>query len=178
MLTTIALTPGDFKRWAAHLNRQIAESGRGGRPFFSPMETVDFESPERRARFEKGLSTPLPDPSWMRIWAVESPEAHFIAHLDLSGSSIPTEKHRATLGIGVEENFYRQGIGRNLMLEAIQFAKHNHIEWIDLSVFSDNHPAIALYRSFGFAEVGRRVDRFRIHGRSVDDVMMTLRIKG
>lgn len=34
MLTTVALTPVDFKRWAEHLTRQIAESGRDGRPFF------------------------------------------------------------------------------------------------------------------------------------------------
>jgi ribosomal protein S18 acetylase RimI-like enzyme len=178
MLTTVALTPADFKRWAEHLNRQIAESGRGGRPLFSPMEAIDFESPERGARFENGLSTPLPQPAWMRVWALESPDARFVAHLDLNGSSIPSEKHRATLGIGVEESFYRRGFGRRLMLEAIEFATRNHIEWIDLSVFSDNHAAIGLYRSLGFDEVGRRNDRFRISGRSVDDITMTLRIKG
>jgi RimJ/RimL family protein N-acetyltransferase len=178
MLTTVALTPTDFKRWAEHLNRQIAESGQGGRPFFSPMAAVDFESPERRARFENGLSTPLPQPTWMRAWAVEDPHARFIAHLDLNGSSIPSEKHRATLGIGVEQGFYRRGLGRKLMLEAIEFAVRNHIEWIDLSVFSDNHAAIGLYRSLGFDEVGRRNDRFRISGRSVDDITMTLRIEG
>jgi RimJ/RimL family protein N-acetyltransferase len=178
VLTTVALTSVDFKRWAEHLSRQIAESGRDGRPFFSPMEAIDFESPERRARFEKGLSTPFPQPAWMRVWAVESPDARFVAHLDLSGSSIPSEKHRATLGIGVEQEFYRKGIGRGLMLTAIEFAKCNGIEWIDLSVFGDNHAAIGLYRSFGFNEVGRRVDRFRISGYSIADVTMTLQIKG
>jgi ribosomal protein S18 acetylase RimI-like enzyme len=177
MLTTAALTSADFKRWAEHLNRQISESGRSGRPFFSPIEAVDFESPERRARFERGLSTPLTQPAWMRVWAVESPDARFVAHLDLNGSSIPSENHRATLGIGVEEGFYRRGIGRRLMLDAIEFATRNYIEWIDLSVFGDNHAAIGLYRSFGFKEVGRRIDRFRISGRSVDDATMTLQIK-
>jgi hypothetical protein len=73
MLTTIVLTSADFKHWAEHLNRQIAESGRGVRPIFSPMEAIDFESPERRARFEKGLSTPVPQPAWMRVWAVSVP---------------------------------------------------------------------------------------------------------
>lgn len=177
MLTTVALTPADFERWAEHLTRQIAESGRDGRPFFSPLAAVDFESPERRARFENRLSIPLPQPTWMRAWVVEGPDARFIAHLDLNGSSIPSERHRATLGIGVEAGFYRKGIGRMLMLEAIEFARHNHIEWIDLSVFGDNHAAIGLYRSLGFEEAGRRYDRFRISGRSVDDITMTLRIK-
>lgn len=176
MLATVALTPADFKRWAEHLNRQIAESGHGGRPFFSPMGAIDFESPERRARFENGLSTPLSEPAWMRAWALEGPDSRFIAHLDLNGSSIPSENHRTTLGIGVEEDFYRRGFGR-LMLEAIEFATRNDIEWIDLSVFGDNYAAIGLYRSLGFEEVGRRNDRFRIAGLSVDDITMTLRIK-
>jgi hypothetical protein len=108
MLKIVALTPVDFKRWAEHLNRQIAESGRGGRPFFSPMESVDFESIHRRARFEKGLATPLPQPAWMRVWAVESPDSRIVAHLALTGSNIPSEKHRASLGIGVEECGFRR----------------------------------------------------------------------
>jgi ribosomal protein S18 acetylase RimI-like enzyme len=177
MLPIVSLTPADFDRWAEHLNRQIAESGRDGRPFFSPMEAVDFRSTERRARFEKGLGILLPQPTWMRVWAVEAADSRYVAHLDLTGSSIPTEKHRATLGIGVEEGFYHRGLGRRLMKVAIEFAALNRIEWIDLSVFSDNQPAIGLYRSLNFEEIGRRNDRFRISGRSVDDITMTLRIK-
>jgi ribosomal protein S18 acetylase RimI-like enzyme len=114
----------------------------------------------------------------MRAWAVEGPDERIVAHLDLNGSSIPSEQHRATLSIGVEGSFYRRGLGRKLMLKAIEFATCNHIEWIDLFVFGDNHPAIQLYRSLGSDEVGRRNDRFRISGRSVDDMTMTLRIKG
>jgi hypothetical protein len=57
MLTTVALTPVDFKRWAEHLTRQIGDSGRDGRPFFSPLEAVDFESPERCVRFENRLQS-------------------------------------------------------------------------------------------------------------------------
>jgi ribosomal protein S18 acetylase RimI-like enzyme len=178
MLSTLAITPADFKRWAEHLNRNIAESGRDGRPLFSPIAATDFETPERRERFENGLATPLPQPAWMRAWAVESPDERIVAHLDMNGSSMPSEQHRATLGIGVEESFCRRGLGRKLMLKAIEFASCNHIEWIDLFVFGDNHPAIGLYRSLGFDEVGRRNDRFRISGRSVDDITMTLRIKG
>lgn len=177
MPTIVALTPADFERWAEHMNRQIAESGRAGRPFFSAMETVDFGSPERRARFETGLTHPVSQPGWLRAWAVEGPDSRFIAHLDLSGSGIPTERHRASLGVGVEERFYRRGLGRRLMKVALEFAARNEIDWIDLSVFGDNRAAIELYRSLGFVEVGRRIDRFRIFGRSVDDVTMTLRIE-
>jgi hypothetical protein len=45
MLTTVALTPTDFKRWAEHLNRQIAESGQGGRPFFRLWQPLTSNRP-------------------------------------------------------------------------------------------------------------------------------------
>lgn len=178
MLPLIALTPTDFKRWAEHMNRLIAEQGRDGRPFFSPMDAVDFESPDFQVRFDKNFAIPIGQPAWMRMWAVESLDADLIAHVDLTGSRVPSEKHRATLGIGVEERFYRQGIGRRLMQEAIVFARLNDIEWMDLYVFSENHAAVELYRALGFEEIGRRNDRFRLGGRSIDDLTMTLRIKG
>ncbi|WP_459711457.1 N-acetyltransferase family protein [Paraburkholderia sp. 2C] len=81
-----------------------------------------------------------------------------------------------TLGIGCEAAFRRQGIGAMLMRFAIDFALENGIEWIDLFVFGDNAAAIALYKRFGFSESGRRPDRFRLMGRVVDDVMMTLHV--
>ncbi len=62
------------------------------------------------------------------------------------------------------------------MQRAMDFASSHGIEWIDLSVFSENVPAMSLYRSLGFVETGRREDRFRLSGRSVDDIAMSLRL--
>jgi ribosomal protein S18 acetylase RimI-like enzyme len=72
--------------------------------------------------------------------------------------------------------FHRQGFATALMKSAIRFALQQRIEWIDLFVFSENVAAISLYQSLGFVEIGRCMDRFRISGRSFDDVMMTLQI--
>jgi ribosomal protein S18 acetylase RimI-like enzyme len=177
MLTVIALTSNHFDRWSEHLYRHLAESGKDGLPLFSPIEDVSLaSSPERRTRFEMSVDIPVLQPGWMRVWAVEAVGGSLIAHVDLTGSTIPSEKHRATVGIGCERNFHRQGLGRTLMKRAIEFAVENRIEWIDLFVFGENTVALALYKSFGFAEIGRRADRFRIAGRSVDDVMMTLHV--
>jgi len=41
-----------------------------------------------------------------------------------------------------------------------------------------NHAAIGLYRSLSVKEVGRRNDRFRIAEISVNDITMTLGVKG
>lgn len=177
MPTVIPVAVDDFDRWAEYFDRICAESGQGGLPLFSPFDISPFAlSPERRTRFESSLLVPVRQPGWMRAWAVEDSAGRMVAHLDLNGSNIPSEMHRATLGIGCERAFYRQGIGTKLMQRAMDFASSHGIEWIDLSVFSENVPAMSLYRSLGFVETGRREDRFRLSGRSVDDIAMSLRL--
>jgi GNAT superfamily N-acetyltransferase len=177
MLDVVAVMPTDFRRWTEHIDRLFAESGRNGQPLFSPYEQApNVSSPERQCRFESSLVVPVRQPGWMRAWSVHDPSQRIVCHLDLSGSNIPSETHRMMLGIGCEPTFQRQGIGATLMRFAIEFALENGIEWIDLFVFGDNIAAIALYKRFGFAESGRRPDRFRLMGRAVDDVMMTLHV--
>ncbi|MFC0401097.1 GNAT family N-acetyltransferase [Paraburkholderia rhizosphaerae] len=177
MLTVVAVAPKDFARWAEHIDRLFAESGRNGQPLFSPFEWSPYAaSPERQNRFGSSLLVPIRDANWMRAWCVQDADGHIVGHLDLSGSSVPSENHRMMLGIGCEPAFRRQGIGTMLMRYAIDFAVANSIEWIDLCVFGDNAPAIALYERFGFIESGRRPDRFRLLGRRVEDVMMTLHV--
>ncbi|HVE07365.1 MAG TPA: GNAT family N-acetyltransferase [Paraburkholderia sp.] len=177
MSTVLAVAPTDFKRWADHLDRLFADSGKNGQPLFSPFERLpDSASPERRQQFVQSLGTAVRQPGWMRAWHVEDAAGRMVAHLDLCGLKIPAENHRMTLGIGCEPAVRRRGIGAALMQHAIAFATDHGIEWIDLFVFDDNAAAIALYERFGFVEAGRRQDRFRLMGKSVDDVTMTLRV--
>ncbi|MFC0691392.1 GNAT family N-acetyltransferase [Paraburkholderia humisilvae] len=177
MSKIVAVVPEDFRLWAEHIDRLFAESGRDGQPLFSPFEQApNVSSPERRTRFERSLALPVRHPGWMRAWSVRDQDQRIIGHLDLFGSNIPSENHRMTLGIGCELSFRRRGMGTVLMRHAIDFALENAIEWIDLFVFSDNAAAVALYRRFGFVDTGRRSDRFRLMGRTVDDVMMTLHV--
>ncbi len=171
------VTAQHVDRWAEHLERIFLESGREGTPLFSPYETSpSASSPEGRSRYEKRFALPVKSPGWGRAWTIDDADGRAIAHLDLVGSVIPSEMHRATLGIGCERAFCRQGYGRAMMRHAVDFVVDNGIEWIDLHVFNENDVAIALYRSFGFVETGRSVDRFRLRGRSVDDVTMSLRV--
>ena len=171
----VAVVPADFKRWTEHIDRLFAESGRNGQPLFSPYEEApNALSPERQSRFERSLVVPVRQPGWMRAWSVLDPAQRIVCHLDLWGSDIPSETHRMTLGIGCEPPFRRQRVGAMLMRFAVDFARKHGIEWIDLFVFGENVAAIALYKQFGFTESGRRLDRFRLMGRAVDDVMMTL----
>lgn len=63
--------------------------------------------------------------------------------------------HVASLGIGVHDDWQGRGIG-SAMLGALVRAADDWlgVHRIELTVFSDNAPAIALYRKFGFTEEG------------------------
>ncbi|HEX9175226.1 ribosomal protein S18-alanine N-acetyltransferase [Mycobacterium sp.] len=61
--------------------------------------------------------------------------------------------------IGVDPAFHGQGIGRRLLDELLAFAGNGTVF---LEVRTDNAPAIALYRSAGFVEVGLRKRYYRV----------------
>jgi RimJ/RimL family protein N-acetyltransferase len=123
------------------------------------------------------LNRPLSELGWQRWFvAVSSQDNRIAGHVDLKGANLRTGLHRCELGIGIERDYRGQGLGRQLMERAIDFARaSDSLIWIDLRVFAHNAVARAVYRNLGFFEAGTLVDRFRIDGQVVDDVIMTLR---
>lgn len=64
--------------------------------------------------------------------------------------------HSAHLGLFVHDAYHRRGVGAALLRGLIDCADASlGLRRIDLTVFFDNAPAIALYRKFGFVEEGR-----------------------
>jgi putative acetyltransferase len=78
--------------------------------------------------------------------------------------------------IAVHEGHQRQGVGRALMNSLLRWARSNpRVEKVELQVRSSNEPAIALYRSLGFVEEGRKTRRLKIGPNEyLDDVYMAL----
>lgn len=67
----------------------------------------------------------------------------------------PRLRHIGSIGIMVHKDYQGQGVGRTLMEALLDLADH----WlmllrVELSVFEDNHRAIALYESLGFEKEG------------------------
>ncbi len=57
----------------------------------------------------------------------------------------------ATFGIGVDPRYHGKGVGSRLMQAMIDLCDNwAAIERIELTVFTDNPAAMALYRKFGF----------------------------
>lgn len=161
-------------RLLEHFERHRQESGRDGDSHFMPFEP-DGEAgpvgldPER-------WQWPLDRPGWQR-WFLAIDQDRVVGHVDLKGDGLATGQHRCTLGIGIERPWRGRGLGRRLMVTAMDFARQApSLEWLDLNVMGGNLRARRLYEVLGFEVIGTIRDRFRLQGEPVDDVLMTLSV--
>lgn len=99
-----------------------------------------------------------------------------VGHAFLESLSLAATSHVVRLMIVVHEGNQRRGVGRALMDELLRWARSNpSVEKVELHVRSSNEPAIALYRSLGFVEEGRKARRLKIGPNEyLDDVYMAL----
>ncbi len=71
--------------------------------------------------------------------------------IGLHTSSRPRVNHKAEVGMMVHDDWQGKGVGAALMRAVIELAdKWLNLTRIELTVFTDNESAIALYRKFGF----------------------------
>lgn len=86
--------------------------------------------------------------------------------------------HNAELGISVRKPYWRQGIGKRMMLALIDFARETGvIRTIHLTVRAENTAGIALYERLGFTHVGVHKAYFNVRGVDSDAVIMDLALE-
>jgi putative acetyltransferase len=82
-------------------------------------------------------------------------------------------RHAMLLGISVAREFQGRGVGSALMAAMCDYADHwAGVLRLELTVFADNAPAIALYRKFGFEVEGTHRAYALRDGRYVDALAM------
>ena len=91
---------------------------------------------------------------------------------DIVPKTHATLRHVGALGMGVAAPHRARGIGKALLQAAIEGASTRGISRIELLVRSDNEPAIALYRGFGFELEGRLRHYLIVDGASHDVLAM------
>jgi len=78
-------------------------------------------------------------------------ESEVVGVIGLHTSSRPRVNHKAEIGMTVRDFWQGKGVGAAMMRAVIDLAdKWLNLTRIELTVFTDNESAIALYRKFGF----------------------------
>jgi len=85
--------------------------------------------------------------------------------------------HNSEVAISVRKDYWRSGIGSNVMAQLIRLAKERGtIKNISLGVKANNKGAIIMYEKFGFRRVGVHRDYFNVDGVYYDEILMDLYI--
>lgn len=169
----------DFDPFFVYLNDHLADNGSGGTALFMPMAPKASAFPvERQGSFRTGALTPLSEPGWRRLWLACTADGVISGHIDLRARSEAAAAHRALLGMGVQRDFRRVGLGRRLIGQALSWAREESaLDWIDLEVLSVNQAARKLYQAAGFVQTGNIDDLFRIDGQSLGYTLMSRRVR-
>jgi phosphinothricin acetyltransferase len=153
-----------------------------------PLVPADW--PAVAAIFAEGIATGQATfetkvPSWEEWDAAHLPSHRLVAELDgeVAGwiAVIPYSRRPAYRGVG-EESVYvaerarGQGVGRVLLEAVIESARADGLWTLQAGIFPDNEASLALHRSLGFREVGRRERIGMLDGAWRDVVLLELRL--
>jgi len=96
-----------------------------------------------------------------------------VGNLGLHAAGRARRRHAAGLGMAVRDDWLRRGVGTALMRAAIDLAD-NWLNYrrLELTVYTDNAAALALYRKFGFVVEGTLVAYAYRNGCYVDTYTM------
>lgn len=153
------ITPGDVEGFRAALDAVARE-----RRFLLFEEAPPLE--RMRAFVDSNITTGNPQ-------FVALVDGNVVGWCDvLRETGRPSRRHCGSLGIGLLEAHRGRGLGRRLLEATLDAAILAGIARIELTVRSSNHNAIALYRSLGFVDEGRRHKAYLVDGIYGDSLAM------
>ncbi|WP_028023415.1 GNAT family N-acetyltransferase [Enterovibrio calviensis] len=121
------------------------------------------------AMWEKRLSN-LPDDVYC---LVAEEEGKIVGQLGFEANHRARRRHVGEFGMAVHDDHTGQGVASKLLSTMIDLADNwLNLRRIELTVYSDNEAAIALYKNFGFQQEGRAVDYAFRNGEYVDALYM------
>ena len=114
-------------------------------------------SPEEESRFLKAKTESKNE---MELLAEVDGIIAGLAGIEAVGSKYKV-RHRAELGISIDQAFWGLGIGSALMDACIECAGLAGYEQLEVNVAAENDRAMSLYRKKGFTEFGRNPRGFK-----------------
>lgn len=112
-------------------------------------------------------------------FVVAEEDGRIVGHAVLNPMGLIATKHIVRLTMVVHPGNEGRGIGKQLLSALLDWArKAPGVRRVELNVRSTNARAVGLYRSLGFVEQGRQIQRIRIDEQTfVDDLEMGLAVK-
>ena len=99
-------------------------------------------------------------------------DGRVVGWCDICRMDRPVYRHAGVLGMGILKEFRGRGLGRRLILAALERAREVGIERVELTVYVSNKRAIRLYTSVGFVREGVKRKGRKLDGVYEDVLMM------
>lgn len=96
-----------------------------------------------------------------------------VGYLVAYGRTAPRVSHVVTVAVGILQSHTGRGIGGRLFACLEVWARENGVHRIDLTVMTDNEPALKLYTRLGFNMEGRKRDSMKFGDRYIDEFYMS-----
>jgi len=130
------------------------------------------------------LQVPFPSVEKWRKWLSDTGTDDCILVAEIAGevvgnlglqsaSKSPRRRHAGYIGMSVRDDWHRRGVGTALVAAAVDLADNwlNYAR-LELTVYTDNAAALALYRKFGFEVEGTLKSYAFRDGRFIDAYTM------
>ena len=100
-------------------------------------------------------------------------EEKVVGFLGVSRMGATKEKHIANFAIGVLPDYRGQHIATSLFDMAEKWLKEKGVVRLEMTVITENAPAIALYKKLGFKQEGLREKSVFMNNRYYDELYMS-----
>src|SRR5262249_45728614 len=106
-----------------YLNDHCSDNGEPPTGYFLPLPRQSRLPPDKEISFRDGLDLPVGSVGWRRAWTARTLIRQIVGHIDLRSHPASHSAHRCLLGMGVDRNYRRLGLGAALLVQACEWAK-------------------------------------------------------
>lgn len=158
------IEPSDTKKFVDFYEKLVSETDY---LMFTPEETSDKEDQEEE--FIKKYN------DYKQVF-IALDDDQIVGYLGISRSHLSKINHVAKFTVGVLEDHRRQGIASKLISFAEKWAKEKGISRIEITVITENEPAVALFEKNGYEKEGTRKNSVNIDDELYDEFFMAKEI--